>query len=102
MSSFNTYRYISKGGLERKAKSFQRMLKMNGCSDILFMLEKCQMQSFSIFEKLIVLAKDPFKTDALIPFKNARSKYASSVILFWNITNPVQDQIHDTVTQAGL
>lgn len=57
--------------LERKAKSFQRILKMNGnegCSEILFMLEKCQMHSFLIFEKLIAVAKDPFKTDALIPF----------------------------------
>lgn len=81
------------------------MLKMNGnkgCSEILFMLDKCQLHLFLIFEKLIALDKDPFKTDALTPFKNARSKYVSSVTLFWNITNSIQDQIHDTVTQANL
>lgn len=88
--------------IKRKAKTFQRMLKMNGnegCSEILFMLEKRQLHSFLIFEKLIVLAKDPFKTDAFISFKNTRSKHVSSVTLS---TNPLQDQIHDTVTQADL
>jgi len=78
------------------------MFKTNGnegCSEVLFMLEKCQLHSLLIFGKLIVLGKRPFQDRCFNSFKKCKIK---TCIISYLILKHYKDLIHDTAVQADI